>query len=91
MNNRLSRRAFLASGLGGFALTACERKSSTDAQPWTGGIVGASDPDRELAETELKFRAMLQALGVPAHAPQHGIASEVMRADASVTYDRSER
>jgi menaquinone-specific isochorismate synthase len=29
-----------------------------------GGIVGASDPDRELAETDLKFRAMLQALGV---------------------------
>ncbi|MCW5760870.1 MAG: chorismate-binding protein, partial [Phenylobacterium sp.] len=34
------------------------------AHLWAGGgIVGASDPDRELAETEVKFRAMLQALG----------------------------
>jgi menaquinone-specific isochorismate synthase len=32
---------------------------------WAGaGIVAGSDPDRELAETELKLRAMLGALGV---------------------------
>ena len=42
MNERLSRRAFLASSLGGFALTACGRKSPAGSQPWTGGIVGAS-------------------------------------------------
>ena len=35
------------------------------AHLWAGaGIVAGSDPDRELAETELKFRAMLGALGV---------------------------
>ncbi|MEO8699485.1 MAG: isochorismate synthase [Kofleriaceae bacterium] len=34
------------------------------AHLWAGaGIVAGSDPDRELAETELKFRAMLGALG----------------------------
>ncbi len=39
-------------------------------QLWAGaGIVAGSDPDRELAETELKLRAMLGALGAgPAHA-----------------------
>ncbi len=42
MNDRLSRRAFLATGLGGLALTACGGKSSPDSQPWTGSIVGAS-------------------------------------------------
>ena len=37
------------------------------AHLWAGaGIVAGSDPDRELAETELKFRAMLGALGVTA-------------------------
>jgi menaquinone-specific isochorismate synthase len=37
------------------------------AHLWAGaGIVAGSDPDRELAETELKLRAMLGALGVPA-------------------------
>ncbi len=30
------------------------------------GIVAGSDPDKELAETEMKFRAMLNALGVNA-------------------------
>jgi len=35
------------------------------AHLWAGaGIVAGSDPDRELAETELKLRAMLGALGV---------------------------
>jgi menaquinone-specific isochorismate synthase len=35
------------------------------AHLWAGaGIVAGSDPDRELAETELKFRALLGALGV---------------------------
>ena len=35
------------------------------AQLWAGaGIVAGSDPERELAETEIKFRAMLGALGV---------------------------
>jgi isochorismate synthase len=35
------------------------------AQLWAGaGIVAGSDPDRELAETDLKLRAMLGALGV---------------------------
>ncbi|MGE0401535.1 MAG: isochorismate synthase MenF [Kofleriaceae bacterium] len=34
------------------------------AHLWAGGgIVAGSDPDRELAETEMKFRAMLNALG----------------------------
>lgn len=34
---------------------------------WAGaGIVAGSDPDRELAETDLKFRVMLGALGVAA-------------------------
>ena len=34
---------------------------------WAGaGIVAGSDADRELAETELKLRAMLGALGVSA-------------------------
>jgi predicted NAD/FAD-dependent oxidoreductase len=43
MNDRLSRRAFLAGSLaGGFALTACGRKSTDDTPGWTGGIVGAS-------------------------------------------------
>jgi isochorismate synthase len=36
------------------------------AHLWTGaGIVAGSDPDRELAETESKLRAMLGALGGP--------------------------
>lgn len=35
------------------------------AQLWAGaGIVAGSDPERELAETEIKLRAMLGALGV---------------------------
>jgi menaquinone-specific isochorismate synthase len=39
------------------------------AHLWAGaGIVAGSDPDRELAETELKFRAMLGALGVTGEA-----------------------
>ena len=34
---------------------------------WAGaGIVAGSDPDRELAETDVKLRAMLGALGAPA-------------------------
>ena len=32
------------------------------------GIVAGSDPDRELAETELKLRAMLGSLGVAGEA-----------------------
>jgi isochorismate synthase len=37
------------------------------AHLWTGaGIVAGSDPERELAETESKLRAMLGALGGPA-------------------------
>jgi len=37
------------------------------AHLWAGaGIVAGSDPDRELAETDLKLRAMLGALGVGA-------------------------
>ena len=37
------------------------------AHLWAGaGIVAGSDPDRELAETEIKLRAMLGALGVTA-------------------------
>ena len=37
------------------------------AHLWAGaGIVAGSDPDRELAETDLKLRAMLGALGVAA-------------------------
>jgi len=37
------------------------------AHLWAGaGIVAGSDPDRELAETELKLRAMLGALGIAA-------------------------
>jgi menaquinone-specific isochorismate synthase len=37
------------------------------AHLWAGaGIVAGSDPDKELAETELKLRAMLGALGVAA-------------------------
>jgi len=37
---------------------------------WAGaGIVAGSDPDRELAETELKLRAMLGALGPPVDEP----------------------
>ncbi|MBA3457952.1 MAG: isochorismate synthase [Deltaproteobacteria bacterium] len=43
------------------------------AHLWAGaGIVAGSDPDRELAETEVKLRAMLGALGInelPAEAP----------------------
>ena len=45
------------------------------AHLWAGaGIVAGSDPDRELAETEVKFRVMLGALGVtePAPAPSEG-------------------
>jgi menaquinone-specific isochorismate synthase len=37
------------------------------AHLWAGaGIVAGSDPDRELAETDAKFRAMLGALGIDA-------------------------
>jgi isochorismate synthase len=37
------------------------------AHLWAGaGIVAGSDPDRELAETEIKLRAMLGALGITA-------------------------
>jgi menaquinone-specific isochorismate synthase len=48
------------------------------AHLWAGaGIVAGSDPDRELAETELKLRAMLGALGVTAEPePLAGAASE---------------
>jgi isochorismate synthase EntC len=44
------------------------------AHLWAGaGIVAGSDPERELAETELKLRAMLGALGVAAEpAPADG-------------------
>jgi menaquinone-specific isochorismate synthase len=36
------------------------------AHLWAGaGIVAGSDPDRELAETEIKLHAMLGALGIP--------------------------
>jgi menaquinone-specific isochorismate synthase len=39
------------------------------AHLWAGaGIVAGSDPERELAETESKLRAMLGALGAPAEA-----------------------
>lgn len=39
--------------------------AGTRVHLWAGaGIVAGSDPDRELAETELKLRAMLGALGV---------------------------
>jgi isochorismate synthase len=39
------------------------------AHLWAGaGIVAGSDPDRELAETELKLRAMLGALGIAGEA-----------------------
>ena len=39
--------------------------SGNRAQLWAGaGIVAGSDPERELAETEIKLRAMLGALGV---------------------------
>jgi isochorismate synthase len=39
--------------------------SGNRAQLWAGaGIVAGSDPERELAETEVKLRAMLGALGV---------------------------
>ena len=39
--------------------------SGNRAQLWAGaGIVAGSDPERELAETEMKLRAMLGALGV---------------------------
>jgi len=42
------------------------------AHLWAGaGIVAGSDPDRELAETEVKLRAMLGALGI-AGGPEHG-------------------
>lgn len=41
--------------------------AGTRAHLWAGaGIVAGSDPDRELAETDLKLRAMLGALGVAA-------------------------
>jgi len=47
--------------------------SGSRAHLWAGaGIVAGSDPDRELAETEVKLRAMLGALGildVPGEAP----------------------
>jgi isochorismate synthase len=40
---------------------------SERAHLWAGaGIVAGSDPDREIAETDLKLRAMLGALGVSA-------------------------
>lgn len=43
------------------------------AHLWAGaGIVAGSDPDRELAETELKLRAMLGALGVSAEPEPEG-------------------
>lgn len=41
--------------------------SGNRAQLWAGaGIVAGSDPERELAETDVKLRAMLGALGVTA-------------------------
>lgn len=42
----------------------CGVVAGNRAHLWAGaGIVAGSDPDRELAETEMKFRAMLHALG----------------------------
>jgi isochorismate synthase len=54
------------------------------AHLWAGaGIVAGSDPDRELAETELKLRAMLGALGVAEPEPEReredGNAAEASR------------
>jgi menaquinone-specific isochorismate synthase len=53
------------------------------AHLWAGaGIVAGSDPDRELAETELKLRAMLGALGVAEPDPgrdDDGDAAEASR------------
>ncbi|HEX2687512.1 MAG TPA: chorismate-binding protein, partial [Kofleriaceae bacterium] len=47
------------------------------AHLWAGaGIVAGSDPERELAETELKLRAMLGALGVTAEPPSPGERAE---------------
>lgn len=49
------------------------------AQLWAGcGIVAGSDPDRELAETEIKFRAMLGALGV-SELPPHVVVARPAR------------
>jgi isochorismate synthase len=46
------------------------------AHLWAGaGIVAGSDPDRELAETELKLRAMLGALGTAAEPMPVAVAS----------------
>ncbi len=43
----------------------CGVLAGNRAHLWAGaGIVAGSDPDRELAETELKLRAMLGALGI---------------------------
>jgi menaquinone-specific isochorismate synthase len=45
------------------------------AHLWAGaGIVAGSDPDRELAETELKLRAMLGALGITAEPELGGLS-----------------
>jgi len=54
------------------------------AHLWTGaGIVAGSDPERELAETESKLRAMLGALGAPAEAAPVVEAAEAEAAPAA--------
>jgi len=58
------------------------------AHLWAGaGIVAGSDPERELAETELKLRAMLGALGVTAE-PESPDRSD--RNDRGARSDRAE-
>jgi len=55
-------------GNGEFAVAIrCGLLTGDRVNVWAGaGIVAGSDPDRELAETDVKLRAMLGALGVPA-------------------------
>ncbi len=62
------------------------------AHLWAGaGIVAGSDPDRELAETELKLRAMLGALGVTAEPEPAGRSDRSDRSDRPGHIDRPER
>ena len=62
------------------------------AHLWGGaGIVAGSDPDRELAETELKLRAMLGALGITAEPDLRDVGGPGSRSTPEVPAEWSEQ
>lgn len=91
-SHELAPRGWYAAPVGWFDLDGdgelavalrCGVLAGERAHLWAGaGIVAGSDPDRELAETELKLRAMLGALGIRDEAARAATASEAIEVSA---------